>query len=462
LLATLQSRVAARTPAPAVPPIAGRPMRVEVRLPDNLHAGIADDLKDSLHVHLSALLTELGVDRTLTITTGRSGAGATATTVSIDARPVAHVGSGHLRPGPAAGPLLDEVLPRMLRRLGLLAGTAGSGSTSDYLTALGCRVPPGTSADGFDVDVAEKLIDDRFGEQILIEVSERTMRRVEGDEARAMVALRETEARKWGVAYPDVRVVPTDRPAGTIRLRLNDVTLPARRLGEDATWADVVHHLRTVLESRRHWFVRTRYVAQIMDKDLVYFFPDLVAVADANYSRAQMTACMRELVRGGRRMRNIPRILWLLLEAGGSPAGSDILRMSESPLLPKARHRPSADRDPIVQAIRVRKLGAEEDWRLGNSRPPQAAVRLVANIEERLVAKGPVEDLALAEWAAVRALAARPGVRHVVTRTVEALGPVRDALQPLGDVPQVISSHELPPDADLGVLPVLADPERHG
>jgi hypothetical protein len=460
LLDSLRSRVVAPSPAPVVPSVADQPMRVEIRVPDVLHAAVAHDLKDSLQGYLSALLDEFDLDRRLEITTARAGPAATGTTVSIGGRPVAHLRSDHLRPDAASGLLLDDVLSRILRRLPLLAGSGvGAGSTSAYLMTLGCRVPIGTSADAFDVDDAEQLIDDRSGEHILLEVAAPTMRRVEGAGARAMVGLRETESRKWGLVYPDVRVVLTDHRPGTVRLRLNDVTLPARRLGEQATWNDVVDHVGTALVGKRHWFVRMQNVARAMDEDLAYIFPDLVAVAGANYSRAQMTACMRELVRGDWRMRNIPRILWLMLEAGGSPAGSDILRMSESPLVPKARHRSPAERDPIAQAVRVRKLAAEEDWRLGNHRAPRNAVRLAADIEERLVAKGQAEDLARAEWAAVRALATAPEARHVVTRTVEALAPVRDAVQAVENVPRVVASHELPPDADLSALPVLADPE---
>jgi hypothetical protein len=239
------------------------------------------------------------------------------------------------------------------------------------------------------------------------------------------------------------------------------VTLPVRRLGEHAGWTDVVHSLHAELAARRHWFVRMRQVRDLMDKDLVYVLPDLVAVAEANFTRAQITACVRELVRAGRRMRNVPRILWLMLEAGGGfPAKSDILRLSESPLLPKVRHRPSASPDPVVQAVRVRKLAAEEEWRLGNYRPLTQAVRLHPDIERRLLAKDGLEALARAEWAAVRAFAKAPQAEHVVTRTVGALGPVRAALQAVEKVPRVVASHELPPDADLQALPILSDPEQ--
>ncbi|HEY5854184.1 MAG TPA: hypothetical protein VIW24_09080 [Aldersonia sp.] len=457
LLDALHSRVVARSPAPVI----DEPMRVEICLSGSPHSAAADELKESIQGQLTALLDELGLDRTLAITTAIADSETTGTTVSIDGRPVANLRPAHLR-SDAAGALLDDVLSRILRRLPLLAGPAvGVGSTSAYVMTLGCRGPSGTTADAFDVDVAERQIDDRSGEHILLEVATSTMRRVEGAGTRAMVGLREAESRKWGVTYPDVSVVLTDHRPGTVRLRLNDVTLPARRLGEHAMWNDVVKYVGAVLADKRHWFVRMRNVSRAMDESLVHTFPDLVAVADANYSRAELTACMRELVRGGQRMRDIARILWLMVEAGGSPAGSDILRMSESPLLPKARHRPPAERDPIVQAIRVRKLGTEEDWRLGNYRAPRHAVRLDINIEERLVAEGQTEDLAHAEWAAVRALATAPEARLVVTRTLKALGPVRDAIQAVENVPHVVASHALPPDADLSALPILADPIGH-
>jgi hypothetical protein len=252
-------------------------------------------------------------------------------------------------------------------------------------------------------------------------------------------------------------VLIDDRP-GSVRLRLNDVTLPVHQLGAEAGWTDVVRHLGAELAGRRHWFVRMRDVARVLDDDLVYVFPDLLAVAEANYSRAQVTACMRELVRCGRRMRNLPRILWLLVEAGGSPAGSDIVRLAESPLLPKTRHQPPAGRDPLLQAVRVRKIAAEEDWRLGTYRARRHAIRLAPQIEERLVTDGAPAALARAEWAAVRAVATAPGAERVITRTVEALGPVRDALQAIEKAPRVVTSHELPPDADVGAYPVVTDP----
>jgi len=260
------------------------------------------------------------------------------------------------------------------------------------------------------------------------------MRNADQAATRAFAEFRNTEFRRHGVVYPDARVALTDDCQGTIGLRLNDVTLPARRLGPEAGWAEVVHHLGAELAARRHWFVRTTQVSRALEQDLIYIFPDLVAVAEANYSREQVAACLRELLRSGRRARNLPRILWLLIEAGGAAVGPDIVHLSESPLLPKTRHQPAAERDPVVQAVRIRKIAAEEDWRMGNYRLPKHAVRLDPGIEDRLLAEDGPDDFADAEWAAVRAVAAAPVTEHVVTRTVEALARVRDALQAIDSV----------------------------
>ncbi|MEV0284776.1 hypothetical protein AB0H36_11740 [Kribbella sp. NPDC050820] len=445
-------------------PLPRRPIQVEVGLPEALRASCADQLTAALDGQLTTLLDELGLDRRLTITERDDVAGKgnrDTATVSIDGRPIAYLPRSQLPDDATAEVLCSEFMSRTLRRLPTLAGSRSSNrSTAAYISALGCRASL-TIADSvsFDVDTAERFIDARTNEEIVVEVAASTMRKVAEDDVRALVDLRETDYRKRGVVSPDVRVVLTDQPAGSVRFRLNDVTLPEHNLGEDARWVDVVGDLGKTLAERRHWFVRMRHLSRVIDEDLAYVFPDLVAVLEANYSRAQVTACLRELVRSGRRIRNLPRIMWMLLEIGGTAAGSDVVRISESPLLPKARHRPMADRDPMVMAVRVRKLAAEEDWRLGNYYPPSNVVRLAAQIEERLVATSEGPALAEAEWAAVRAFATAAKADRVVTRSVGAIGPVRGALQAVERIPRVMASHELPPDADVASFPVLHDPQ---
>jgi hypothetical protein len=442
-------------PAGRTPPAA---MPVQIRLPASVAPEVARGLPAALTGPLGALAAELGFTRAPEIEVHGPG-GADHLAVSIDGRPVADLPGDRLGPG---ADLTGVILSRALRRLPLLAGSAvGEHSTAAYLAGIGCRAPDGRAAGSFDVERAERLIDERADERIVLEVPAATMRRLGPDDVRAVERLREQEFRGWGIVYPDVRVVLTGEPPGTVRMRINDVTLPASDLGPDAGWRDVVAFLGRELADRRHWFVRMRDVVRVMDEDLAYSYPDLVAVAEANYSRAQVTACVREMLRSGRRARNLLRILWLLIEAGGSSAGADVLRMSESPLLPKARRRPTADSDPMVQATRVRKLAAEEDWRTGGYRLPRRAVRLPPEIEDRLAgltAERELSALADAEWAAVRAVTGRPDAQRLYTRTVAAVGPVRDAVQAVENRPRVRASHELPPDIDVDALPILTRP----
>jgi hypothetical protein len=459
-LTVLQGQV----PAQNRPGTAGREaagdLPVEIGLPTALTATAAAEIRESVSSGLAVLSAGLGLTGRPAVTVRETAAG-TSMTASVYGRPVLCLPPDRVPPRDRPEAVARMVVSRAARRLPLLAGPAvARSSTAAYLLAVGCR-PQDAPVDSFDVERAERLLNERHDE-IVLEVAARTLRWAGDVDAGAAARLREDEFQGWGIGYPDFRVVPTDEPAGTVRLRFNDVTLPAHRLAEDAAWSDVVRHLGRKLAPRRHWFVRLSDVAQVLDDDLAYSYPDLVTVAVANYTRAQITACVREMLRSGRRARNLLRVLWLLIEAGGSPAGPDILRMSESPLLPKARRRPPADRDPMVQAVRVRKLAAEEDWRTGRSRLPRYSVRLAPDTEERLVALADtpdrMQDLAEAEWAAVRAFAAAPGVERVYTRTVAALRPIRDALAAVDSGARVRASHELPPGVDLNAFTVLADP----
>lgn len=470
LVQTLQRRrrAAETWPRRGIP---GGPMDVAIHLPGGVPSTVADDLCTTLDEQLHVMLSALGIDRTPTITTSAAPAGATHATVSIDQRPVAHLGPDELRPeDPSEVSASHHVVSRVQRRLPLLGGCGiAPRSTAAYLMLVGCRITPDTPVDRLYVEDAEQRISDRSDEHIVLWVAVETMRPGAGADAASVYAdaaavaeLRDAEFERSGVIYPDIRVELTDAPPGVVRLQLNDVRLPERNLGNDAGWADVVAHVRRELASRRHWFVRMHHIVRHLTQDLRYVLPELVAVSEENYPLAQIAACMRELVQSGRRMRNIARILWLLLEAGGPPAGRDILRISEAPLLPKVRRRAEAAvaaDDPIVQAIRVRKLAAEEDWQHGNHRPLQHPVRLAADIEDRLLASNDIEALARAEWAAVRALSTKPEARYVVTRSVHALAPVRAALQAVERVPRVVASHELPPDSNVAAVPILSDPE---
>jgi hypothetical protein len=353
--------------------------------------------------------------------------------------------------------IANEVATRATGRLRLLArdGSTGATPVAAYLADLGVPRPDLAADAMLDMEWAEAHLDQARPCEIGLEVSAATLRRAPGDDARAMGELRRRELLTYGVQFPNVWLLPTDEPAGTVRLQMNAVSLPTHWLGDQAAWTDVVEYLGHELHLRRHWFVRLSDVRERISGDLVYYFPELVAITRDNFSDEALTGCLRELVTAGGPIRNLPRILWLLLEQGTPHAGKDSVRLAESPLLPKARSRPAAERDPVVLAARVRKLAIEEAWRLGNFVQPTPAVRLTDEAETAITQATSAAELGPAEWAVVRAAMQAPDAEVVVTRTIEGIAPVRSALQSLPRTPRVMASHELPPDADLSTMRVL-------
>lgn len=441
--------LASRLPGVATP----ASLRVEVTLPDHLPPAVVGGFEQEARELLVGLLDDLSVERTLQLSvhTRRTP----DVEISIDRRPVAHLAlSNDLVGDPPA--LVTQALSAVTARLPVVAGVGPcSRSSAGYVCSVGRRVPTDLPDSSLEVGRAEHAIGDRDVEEIVVEAPLAIVRNARAADLDAVPNLRRREYRKRGMRYPNVRlVIQEDRP-GLVRLRLNDVRLPGRRFDHDAGWGAVVRYLSEEITRRRHWYVREQHVARMLDEDLSLFFPDLVAVIRERFSPSEISACLRELVRSGWRVRNLSRILWTLLEQGGSPAGPDILRLDETPLLPDFPDRVAAERDPVLMAIRVRKLSVEERWRLGTYASPTGAARLPAELEELLTVIDRSTRLAKAEWSAVRAVAARPSVNMIVTRTVEALAPVRDALQCLAMPPLVVSSHELPPDADLGALMTL-------
>jgi hypothetical protein len=433
------------------------PLRLVLSAPDDLLKQCGSDALADVEQSLRRMRHEVGATGDLAFSVRALPAGAENVELSVEGRPAAAaprsvVGDAE-RPGRA---LVAAVSAPLVRRLHLLRDIdAPAPALADRLLALGCRVPTRQEAStAVGLDGAEQLLDRRLSREILLEVPDATLRRIGEDDPVAVMASRRTEFAKWGVTYPDVRVDLVDRRPGTVRCRVNDVWLPTWEFGEDADWNAVVRQLGAETTALRHWFVRLGDVTAMLD-ELAYVLPELVAVTRGCYSDEETTSCLRELVRSGRRMRNVSRILWLMLEQGDAPGGPDRLRLSESPLVPRAHRDDTSNRDPVALAARVRKIAIEESWRLGNYRGPRHGVRLAPGLEERLVNPTSARDLAAAEWEAVHAVASASHADRVVTRSLRGLEPVRDALQALARPPRVMASQELPPDADLGVLEVL-------
>lgn len=430
-----------------------RPLAVELALPKTVPAKARDALATSIETGLRGLASQLGADGEIEISTrdadpgGRDVAG-----LSVEGRPAAVFSSAGIEKG-GADEYADRVVHRVLGRLPLLLGPSLDDTNAAYIAELGRAGDEMLRVPGRDAELAEAMIDLAEELPIVLEVSAETLRRVDESGGSAVADLRRDEFRLHGTHLPDVVVVRTDEPAGVVQLRLNDVWLPAAKLGEQAGWREVVDHLRREIAQRRHWFLQVSHVTASIDSDLQYLFPDLVQIAEANYSPPLVTACLRELIRGGGPVRNLPRILWLLLEQGASRAGPDALRLAESPLLPKARLRYETERDPVVLATRVRKIAIEEAWRLGRYVAPAAPVRLPDELETALLDAAGSAALGESEWTVIHALETVPDARTVVTHRVEAIAPVRSALQALALPPRVVAAHELPPDADLAEIP---------
>lgn len=426
------------------------PPRAEVRVlaADDLLHRCGPEVLRVLSRDLDLLCGELGVRSAPEVAMVMAPAGYPHVEISLAGRPVALIAASRDPARPSASKLGQRALAGFRRRLPLLLNPDLQAGVAAHLIAVGCSVSDAPDAPNPDISEAETLIEQRASPEIGIAVAVETMRRVDEQSRQAVVRLREAEFRTHGVRYPDIRVELTDADPGTVAVRFNDVTLPAATLGPDADWAAVVAHLDRQLALHRDWFVRRGHVDRLLTDDLEAIYPELVAATRRAFSTEDITACLRELVRSGRRVRNVPRIMELMLEVGDVHGGSDVLRLSERPLTPRGNYHRGASRDPVVVAARLRKIAIEERWRLGGFSIPANTRLLDRRLEEDLLtsAEG-------AEWTIVRAVASDPRAGRIVTHTIEAIGPVRDALRALDRPAKVMACQELPPDVDLDRLP---------
>jgi len=188
--------------------------------------------------------------------------------------------------------------------------------------------------------------------------------------------------------------------------------------------------------------------------------PDLARASSEAYDLATLTAVLREHLRRGGNIVNLGRLLWLLLDLGNVPSGSDQLSLSEMPrrLRPgRAATRPESDspRDPVVLASLVRKALTEEAWRIGRFRWPDRVARLSQSTEEALTAAEP-DALASAEWAVLTEVDQLGWPDLLVVRRAAAVPPLNDCLRALAAPPRVLSADELPPDTNFADLTVAA------
>jgi hypothetical protein len=436
-----------------------------VRIPADVPAIVAGSLGVRVADLVRARATELGEHRLL-----RSAAETAPSTpdridVLLTGRPIAAVAAP---PGPAADDRwLDAAVrsiaavlhrrPSVLVDVGAVARAVVPTTPERWLLVehvLAQVVDCGFSIDRVDLDrmaalvrtlpgaggaeLAERLIEDLGPGQVVVEPAVDTLRSVAEPRPDDLVHARERLFAETGLQFPDVRLVPGDAPPGTLRIRLNDVTLD-RSLDPSAGWAEVVAALRTALLENASWFVRRALVRDALEL-LRGALPELVSIVTRCYPDALVSACLRELLRSGVGVRNLPRIIWLLVQVDPE-TGPDRVSIGEPLLLPAPARTGWVTSDPVTVAARIRSEAAEDP--LASRVADSDVVRLTWEIERGLLDAGDATVLAAAERRVLDAVPVSHTPRQIVIRSVRALPLVRGVLRALPDPPRVVSEEEL-------------------
>ncbi|GAA4605127.1 hypothetical protein BJY16_005262 [Actinoplanes octamycinicus] len=287
--------------------------------------------------------------------------------------------------------------------------------------------------------LGERLVDALAPREIVVHASAATARELTAAGA-DLTPLRQDLFRRTGLEFPDVRLQFAELPPGRVRLRLNDVTVGEPDLPQSAGWDALTDLLRRELYEHRAWFVRTSEVKEslITVGDIV---PDMVELIEDCYPLETVSACLRILSADTEAMRNLPRLLWLMLEAGSSTADPDVVRLAETPLLSRPARRHLGD--PEILAAEIRQRLDEDKWRLGSDTDRPRLIRLPARLEEQLSHSGGRGAAGRTARTFLRQVGTGPAV--VVTRTAAAVGPARAMLAATPAAPAVKWVNEIPP-----------------
>jgi hypothetical protein len=417
---------------------------IEVRSPPNLLA------REPLQDLVGDVITDLcgrGFDYDLVLTPSADG----RFVVTVDDRPAVVIIDEQ-----SAESLTWHLGDRLARRLALVRGDGDrTRGVSDYLVDLGFApargITPASRRPPFSkvVQEAEALMAHEPPRPMTVEVAQATLRRTTSSDPDLLVSLRQRIFQRSGVELPDLVIVPTDAPAGTVQVRFNDIALPAARL-TCARWADVVAHLESVVEPRLHWLLHGSQVKDAFD-ELSFLAPDLIRAALQCYPIPVLTGCLRELLRSGISIRNLSRIAWQLLELGTGSPPKDTLLLTESPLLPAQGTSPRPLSDPIALASWVRGGFDDEEWRIGTTASGRPA-RLSQRAERDLLKADGPEAVAHAEWQVVEEVLAVGAADTIAVSAVSAIGRVDQAVQALPSPPGVAAWAEFPIDLRAGQL----------
>jgi len=456
---------------------AGSAIEVQVRVPTGIAPAAITGLEQQLHELFDQRIRELGINRGLSVLIEPAQSAGPTVDVSVDGRPAASdvvaPGGDDVQGWPAAVTVgVDRALRRHLSLLlddldtdrcaAKIGAIVSDGSLTRYRMVPGYLLDNGLSLNAIDnlrllpgaldecetgFEIGEVILNAVAPREVTVELAEATLRNCADDVRRNLLGTREKIYSEIGVHFPDVKLVITDTPPGVVYVGLNHVRLPEVRIPEVAGWQDVVGVLHDALRAHVQWFLRTDDVEAARGV-LSDALPDLVRLSRNFYGSPLLTGCLRSLVRNGDNVHNLPRILWLLLEAGSAHAGIDVVRLAAAQLA-SSSSRAGVQRNPDMLASGLRKWVAAEAWQVGAAIEGPQVVRLPLELETALIAPPDAAALAEAEWHAVKAVGLLDGPSQVVTHSMEALRPVRDGLSALPQPPRVVASLEFPPDAEL-------------
>jgi hypothetical protein len=469
----LRLRQEGAEPVPPPPPHPDR-LVVDVRLPRDSSDTLCETLEKTVRRILERRTQELGIDRKLDVGVRSAGPLGSAVEISVRGRPLALCDL----PAPAtAGWGYDEAIERRIdkvvrqrlvlvlddedvawhakrwqsacddRRANLYLGLPA------YLLGNGLRLgvpsgfapPPAVTRCDTVEELAEVLLDAAAPRVLDLQVCEDVLRRRHPDLADGFDTVRSAVFSQWGVQLPDLRIRPVAEQAAP-RIMLNHLS----DAGDSSldSWPLVLGWLHAAFTEFAACFVRLSDVSAAWNQ-LLDIMPDLATVSSAAFNDAQLTACLRCLVRNKDSVRNQARVMWLLLDldGGARPSG---FRIADLDGAMTGRAGGGAER----LASHVRKRMSDEAWQAGLPERPLEVVTLPPELEQALAAQGATR--ADAEWELVRAVRSIGAPVEVAVAARDSLDAARHALGALADPPRVVASEELSPDVVMPRLPVPA------
>jgi hypothetical protein len=166
---------------------------------------------------------------------------------------------------------------------------------------------------------------------IEIRLSETTLRTatLHGMRRNAFVEMRRRMFRDLGVTFPDIKVtIDAEVQTRAAVVRLNDVRGVPRPLSGEAGVASIVTLLEQRLRAHPSWFVSLSEVYRTIE-DLKLALPDLVAAVQGRYGEPKLSLFGRTFVEERVPVRNVARLMVLLLDAPPPSTGHDLVRLAE-------------------------------------------------------------------------------------------------------------------------------------